>query len=256
MSEALSDVMNGRQRYYLDAMGIQVWALREDEPQRDKVQGERAKESVEQTSPDLEPSSNPVPVNIATLDWAALQQRVQGCTLCPELAASHCRTVFGRGNRDVDWLVIGETPSGSAHDESSEPFSEQALRLLNAMFAAIGLRREHAYLTTALKCLPPGNREPAAEEITACADYLQRQIELLQPRIILAAGHSAAQSVLSTDVPFETLRGKVHRLKSGVPVVVTCSLEALLRSMQDKRKAWTDLCLAHATLLAVNEPKV
>jgi DNA polymerase len=191
---------------------------------------------------------NLVPENdVAALDWPLLRERVAECRSCEELAASRTQTVFGVGNPNADWLVIGEAP-GAEEDRQGEPFVGRAGQLLNAMLAAVGLARERVYIANVLKCRPPNNRDPKAEEAAACRGFLQRQIALIQPRLILVVGRIAAQNLLDTDAPLGTLRGKVHRLESGVPVVVTYHPAYLLRSPQEKRKAWADLCLARATV--------
>jgi len=172
---------------------------------------------------------------------------VAECRSCEELAASRTQTVFGVGNPNADWLVIGEAP-GADEDRQGEPFVGRAGQLLNAMLAAVGLGREQVYIANVLKCRPPNNRDPKAEEAAACAGFLQRQIALIQPKLILVVGRIAAQNLLDTDAPIGTLRGRVHRLESGVPVVVTYHPAYLLRSPQEKRKAWADLCLARSVL--------
>jgi len=253
MSEVSPADMKEQQRQSLDLMGIQIWEQRTAVPAREKVQGVGEKESTGEVLSDLEPSSlNLEPEDHAALDWPALQQQVQDCTSCPELAASRTQTVFGVGNQDADWLVIGEAP-GADEDRQGEPFVGRAGQLLNAMLVAIGLRREQVYIANVLKCRPPNNRDPGQEEAEACAAYLEHQITLIQPKIILVVGRIAAQNLLHTDAPLGMLRGRVHRLANGVPVVVTYHPAYLLRSPQEKRKAWADLCLARTTLLSVME---
>ncbi len=251
--------MDELQRHYLSAMGIQVWERRspageEEQGERNKVQGERLKDEVEIKPAELEPCTlNLGPEDdIATLDWQQLRERVAGCQACDELVASRTQTVFGVGNQSADWLVIGEAP-GVDEDRQGEPFVGRAGQLLNAMLAATGLKREQVYIANILKCRPPNNRDPKPEEAAACSAFLQRQIALIQPKIILVVGRIAAQNLLHTDAPIGKLRGRVHWLENGVPVVVTYHPAYLLRSPQEKRKAWVDLCLARATLLAATE---
>jgi uracil-DNA glycosylase, family 4 len=184
--------------------------------------------------------------DIASLDWTALQQRVQHCTLCSELAASRTQTVFGVGDRQAQWLVIGEAP-GADEDAQGEPFVGRAGQLLNAMLQAIGLQREQVYIANVLKCRPPNNRDPKPDEAAHCEPYLQRQIALLQPQLILVVGRVAAQNLLKTDTPIGKLRGSVHRY-NDIPLVVTYHPAYLLRSPGEKRKAWDDLRLAVHTL--------
>lgn len=188
----------------------------------------------------------PQRADVSTLDWEALATRVSQCQLC-ELHASRTQTVFGVGNRRADWLVIGEAP-GKDEDEQGEPFVGRAGQLLNAMLKAVGLAREQVYIANILKCRPPNNRDPKVEEVVCCEAYLARQIELIQPRIILAVGRIAAQNLLKTETPIGKLRGQVHTLgETGIPVVATYHPAYLLRSPLEKRKAWSDLQLALAT---------
>ncbi|HEX9802177.1 MAG TPA: uracil-DNA glycosylase [Gammaproteobacteria bacterium] len=243
--------MDERQRHYLGVMGIQVWEQRAAVPAGEQGEGnkEQGTRLQEEKPGNLEPCTlNLVPENdVAALDWPLLRERVAECRSCEELAASRTQTVFGVGNPNADWLVIGEAP-GAEEDRQGEPFVGRAGQLLNAMLAAVGLARERVYIANVLKCRPPNNRDPKAEEAAACRGFLQRQIALIQPRLILVVGRIAAQNLLDTDAPLGTLRGKVHRLESGVPVVVTYHPAYLLRSPQEKRKAWADLCLARATV--------
>jgi DNA polymerase len=175
--------------------------------------------------------------------WAELEAMVSGCTLC-SLHESRTRTVFGSGKRDADWLVIGEAP-GADEDRQGEPFVGRAGLLLNEMLFAIGLQRDEVYICNILKCRPPGNRNPSAGEISACHPYLQRQIELVVPRLILAVGGIAANSLLGTDQKVGQLRGKVHFYGARkIPLVVTYHPAYLLRSPLEKGKVWRDLQLA------------
>jgi DNA polymerase len=182
-------------------------------------------------------------------EWEALRAEVAACTRCP-LHASRTQGVFGVGNPEADWLVIGEAP-GAEEDRQGEPFVGRAGQLLNAMLRAIGLPRESVYIANVLKSRPPGNRDPRPEEVAACLPYLMRQVALIEPRIILAVGRIAAQNLLGTDEPLGRLRGRVHRFgASGVPLVVTYHPAYLLRSPGEKRKAWEDLKFARETLRA------
>lgn len=236
--------MDARRLQYLAAMGIQAWELRA--PARDEIRDTGFEENL---------SSPPVPGSsylggaaneVASLDWTALQHRVQNCTLCAELAASRTQTVFGVGDTHAQWLVIGEAP-GADEDAQGEPFVGRAGQLLNAMLRAIGLGREQVYIANVLKCRPPGNRDPRPDEAANCEPYLQRQIALIEPRLILVVGRIAAQNLLKTDAPIGKLRGRVHRY-DDIPLVVTYHPAYLLRSPGEKRKAWDDLRLAVATL--------
>ncbi len=182
---------------------------------------------------------------IATMDWATLKTAVRECTACG-LRAGCTQTVFGVGDEGARWLVIGEAP-GAEEDKQGEPFVGRAGQLLNSMLAAIGLKREQVYIANVLKCRPPGNRDPSPAEAELCRPFLERQITLIKPSIILAVGRIAAQNLLHTDTTIGRLRGTVHRL-GGLPVVVTYHPAYLLRSPGEKRKAWTDLKLAVQTL--------
>jgi DNA polymerase len=180
---------------------------------------------------------------VSTLDWPELASRVAGCTRCV-LHETRTQTVFGTGNRKADWLIIGEAP-GADEDRQGEPFVGRAGQLLTAMLQAIGYSREDVYITNILKCRPPGNRDPLPAEVACCHDYLERQIELIGPKLILAVGRVAAHNLLQTDIPIGRLRGRVHRYgKAGIPLVVTYHPAYLLRSPLEKRKTWEDLRLA------------
>jgi DNA polymerase len=175
--------------------------------------------------------------------WDELQQRVAACTRCG-LAATRTQTVFGVGNRSAEWLVVGEAP-GAEEDQRGEPFVGRAGQLLNAMLRAIGLAREQVYIANMLKCRPPNNRDPLVGEVTECSPYLERQVALLKPKIMLVVGRIAAQNLLQTTVPLGRLRLKVHAYGAArVPMVVTYHPAYLLRTPLDKRKAWDDLQFA------------
>ena len=204
----------------------------------------------------------PRPTGIETMDWPQLEAAVAGCRACP-LWTGRTQTVFGVGSQRADWMVIGEAP-GENEDRQGQPFVGQAGKLLDNMLAAIGLSR-HAdpaddqaasevragatpaprgvYIANVLKCRPPRNRNPQPEEIAQCEPYLARQVALVRPRIILALGRFAVQSLLNTSEPIGRLRGRVHQYQ-GVPVIVTYHPAYLLRALPEKAKAWQDLCLA------------
>ena len=187
---------------------------------------------------------------LSSLDWPALRATVSQCTACA-LSQGRQQTVFGTGHPQARWLVVGEAP-GEQEDLSGEPFVGAAGQLLDRMLAALHLTRaedgphsldQRVYITNTLKCRPPRNRNPLAEESAQCQPFLVRQVELLQPRIILAMGRFAVQSLLQTDEPIGRLRGRVHSYQ-GRPLVVTYHPAYLLRNVLDKAKAWEDLCLA------------
>ena len=182
---------------------------------------------------------------IAALGWDALEQRVSQCTLCT-LCEKRTQTVFGVGDRNANWMLIGEAP-GENEDKQGEPFVGQAGKLLDNMLQALALQRDrNVFIANVLKCRPPGNRNPEPVEVERCAPYLQRQVALVQPKLIVAMGRFAAQSLLKTTASIASLRGRLHEYEN-VPVIVTYHPAYLLRSLPDKAKAWTDLCLAKAT---------
>jgi DNA polymerase len=175
--------------------------------------------------------------------WEAVAAEVAACTRC-QLHQCRNRTVFGVGDRHAQWLVVGEAP-GADEDQQGEPFVGRAGGLLNSMLRGIGLAREQVFIANVLKCRPPGNRDPKPEEVAQCLPYLERQIALLRPRIMLAVGRIAAQNLLATDTPIGKLRGQVHAFgQAQIPLVVTYHPAYLLRSPTEKRKAWEDLKFA------------
>ena len=181
----------------------------------------------------------------ALTSWDALREAVATCTRC-KLHLSRTQGVLGVGDPQADWLIVGEAP-GADEDAQGEPFVGQAGRLLDAMLAAIGLKRgDNVYIANVLKSRPPGNRNPEPDEVAACMPYLLQQIELLQPKIILALGRFAAQSLLNSKSSIASLRGQVQQFQ-GVPVVVSYHPAYLLRTPTDKARAWEDLCLARKT---------
>jgi uracil-DNA glycosylase len=175
-------------------------------------------------------------------DWPELKQRVRDCNAC-RLRAGCTQTVFGVGDEKADWLFVGEGP-GADEDAQGEPFVGQAGKLLDNMLVAIGLKRgKNVYIANIVKCRPPGNRTPAADEVAQCMPYLQRQIELIQPKMIVALGKVASNALLGRDATLAGLRGKVH-VYQGTKLVVTYHPAYLLRSPTEKAKAWQDLCFA------------
>jgi len=219
---------------YLEAMGISVWVPRAS-GFREQLQSSEA--LIDNAVPEASAS--------ATDNWDELQAEVASCTKC-SLCATRTQTVFGSGNKHADWMLVGEAP-GQHEDEQGQPFVGKAGFLLTEMLRAIGLAREEVFITNILKCRPPNNRDPLAGEVESCNDYLQRQQKLIQPKIILAVGRIAAQTLLKTDEPLARLRGKVHTF-NNTPVVVVYHPAYLLRSLPEKRKAWLDLQLAMHTV--------
>lgn len=232
----------------LRRMGIDVWVRREVSAASESagVAGSSA--------PEPEPSGAPEPASPAAahaqsegagrtagqMDWDELAATVAVCTHCP-LCESRTQTVFGVGRRDADILVVGEAP-GAEEDRRGEPFVGRAGQLLDSMLRALGYGREQVFIANILKCRPPRNRDPEPAEVEACRPYLERQIALVAPRVILAVGRVAAQNLLATDKPLRMLRQRLHTLEpQGIPVVVSYHPAYLLRSPADKAKAWDDL---------------
>jgi len=179
---------------------------------------------------------------IAALEWPSLAADIEACNACG-LCRTRNRSVPGVGDPHARWLLVGEAP-GAEEDARGEPFVGQAGKLLDNMLAALGVsRREGVYIANVLKCRPPGNRTPEPAEAEACRPYLERQIALIQPALIVALGKSAATLLLGTDATIASLRGRVHSWRS-TPLVVTYHPAYLLRNLPDKAKAWEDLLLA------------
>ena len=231
-------------RQYLDAMGISLWERRAPLP------------AVVADAPVVKLPETIAPIVIAapagaSPEWAALEAAVRGCTKCP-LHATRTQTVFGTGNRRAQWMFVGEAP-GADEDAQGEPFVGRAGQLLNAMIAALGLKREAVYIANVLKCRPPHNRDPQPGEVEQCEAHLIGQIELIQPKLIVALGRHAAHSLLKTDLALARLRGQRHHYRN-IPLVVTYHPAYLLRSPSDKRKAWEDLCRARAIAQEATTP--
>lgn len=254
-------MLDARRRAVLDAMGIALWRARSDGqvPGTGEVQEVYVDDPVDllaqvestRVLPDSETASGPRPVarpevppstlgSIESLDWGALREVVSTCRNCG-LHENRTQTVFGVGDQNARLMIIGEAP-GADEDRRGEPFVGRAGQLLNAMLEAIGLAREQVYIANIVKCRPPGNRDPHADEADACRAYLQRQIALIAPRLILAVGRVSAHNLLSTDKPVGRLRGSIHRIDPGdVPLIVTYHPAYLLRRPQEKAKSWQDL---------------
>ena len=190
----------------------------------------------------------------ATMDWPVLQSTVESCRAC-SLCENRRQTVFGLGHLRAQCMVVGEAP-GEQEDASGKPFVGDSGQLLDRMLRALGLSRDatepadaarQVFITNTVKCRPPRNRNPTAEELSACQPFLQRQVALVQPKVIIAMGAFAVRSLLGSDEPIGKLRGRLHSWR-GVPVVVTYHPAYLLRQPTDKARAWEDLCLAATCL--------
>lgn len=234
---------------YLQAMGITRWVKREPDPVSvDKVGVEKSEESLvsEQVKPgevELSVVQTPESHQADNLGWPELAQQVATCVAC-DLHATRKHAVFGEGSQQADWLIIGDAP-GTEEDLQGVPFLGQGGQLLTAMIEAMGLKRQEVYITNSLKCRPPESRDPDAEETMACHVFLKRQIELLQPKVILAVGRVAAHNLLESSEPMKTMRGQTFTYKdTGIPVVVTYHPAYLLRAPSNKAKAWQDLKMA------------
>ncbi len=240
----------------LAAMGITEWRRRsspaapggEGAAPRPVIQP-AVQDPVEPVATDDAPAAPDVhaPPPAARVSLEALEQEVARCTKCV-LAGGRTHTVFGTGNGHADWMIIGEAP-GAEEDRQGLPFVGRAGQLLNAMIAALGMRREDVYIANVLKCRPPNNRDPLGDEVARCSPYLREQIRHVRPKIILALGRFAAQALLESTAPISRLRGKPHRYgEFDTPLVVSYHPAYLLRSPLEKRKAWQDLQLARRTL--------
>jgi len=247
--------MNLNRFELLDEMGLSPqWTLREPASVR---RGEKKPAPEIKATPLEERPSAPAPTpdaerapQIAQMGWDELHQSIAACRACA-LCAQRKQAVPGVGDRNADWLFIGEGP-GAEEDERGEPFVGQAGKLLDAMLAAVDLKRgEDVYIANAVKCRPPGNRTPEAPEMAACLPYLKRQIALIQPKLIVLLGRAAAHSVLGVETSLSSLRGKPLTFgneEQTVPVVVTYHPAYLLRTLPDKSKAWEDLCRARTLM--------
>ena len=246
--------LDERQRAMLAEMGVRVFAplpreagalppaaQRASSVQAPVVPPVRAREGVapqHAAAAPLEPRAG----GIDLMPWDELANAVAACRACKLCAGRH-NTVFGVGDRQAEWMIVGEAP-GEKEDLRGEPFVGPAGQLLDNMLKALGLDRHHkVYIANVLKCRPPGNRNPQPEEVAQCEPFLRRQVQLLRPKIIVALGRFAVQSLLGTTEPIGKLRGRAHQYL-GVPVVVTYHPAYLLRNLPDKAKAWADLCLA------------
>ena len=245
-------------RAHLDAIGIPVWvrrglrrAARQDEPSPASA----APAATVATAADTSPIATAALAGASSGTLASIDAQVRECRKC-DLHRTRTRTVFGVGRPDADCMFIGEAP-GAEEDARGEPFVGRAGKLLDAMLAAIGRKRGDVYIANIVKCRPPRNRDPHTDEIAACSGYLRRQIAAVSPRLLVAAGRVAAQSLLATTKPIGQLRGRTYRFgEDRLPVIVMYHPAYFLRSPLEKRKGWDDLVRLRAMLSdnAANEP--
>ena len=251
--------LDDRQRAMLAEMGVRVWM-----PQTERAAPALASVATQTAAPptaqqvpastSVHPVSNApqmlsvpivdisqLPEGIASMDWAQLQSAVASCTGCG-LSQSRQQAILGEGLASADWMIVGDAP-GEEEDQAARSFAGAAGQLLDNMLKALSLTREQVYLTHALKCRTPFGRNASQVEVSHCATYLARQVELVQPKVILAMGRTAALALLQSAEPLGKLRSQVQSFK-GVPVVVTYPPAYLLRNQADKAKAWADLCVA------------
>lgn len=220
--------------YYLNQLGIQQWQLCTQSS--DECAEEPLIIPIEETS-----------FSINDMDWDTLRQAVADCRKC-QLCEGRTQTVFGVGDRQAKLMVVGEAP-GYHEDQQGEPFVGRAGQLLTAILHAFHLQREQIYIANVLKCRPPNNRDPAIEEVVKCTPYLERQVELLNPNLIIAVGRYAAHFLLETNISLSRLRGKIHQFRqTTIPLIVSYHPAYLLRNPADKRKAFEDWRLALSIL--------
>ena len=248
--------MSSRRELFLEEMGLTpLWRLNTGKSGGAEARNVPAADRADiaaPAAPQFASGADDRAARIGRMDWLDLKAAVSACTACG-LRKTCTQTMFGVGDGQADWLLVGEAP-GAEEDARGEPFVGQAGRLLDAMLAGIGLKRgEDVYIANVLKCRPPGNRNPEAPEVAQCSPFLLRQVELIRPRLILAMGRFACQTLLETDASIASLRGRVHRYQ-GVPLIVTYHPAYLLRSLADKAKAWEDLCFARRTMADLRQP--
>jgi len=245
-----------RQAAMLHEMGIRLWQPPSPGPGSAVQQAPETAAAVEVIEPRPIAAATPALGDLASLGWDELREAVVACTACG-LCKGRRQTVFGVGHQRAQWMIVGEAP-GEQEDIQGEPFVGKSGQLLDNMLRAIGLGRaqpqgvdadaaaaRQVYIANTIKCRPPGNRNPEPEELARCEPFLIRQLQLVQPKIILAMGRFAVQSLLRSSEPIGRLRGRVHQYQ-GVPLIVTYHPAYLLRNPEEKAKAWDDLCLAVA----------
>ncbi len=237
----------GCRQQYLDALGIVSWVRRGDKGGGADAGADEASLETPPAAANPAPAATETPSPAPVSAWEALEAAVAGCQAC-ELHRSRTHTVFGVGDRNARLMIIGEAP-GAEEDRQGEPFVGRAGQLLNAMLRAIGLERGQVFIANILKCRPPGNRNPAPDEVAACAHFLRQQVALVRPQVILAVGGVAAHNLLQTDDSVGRLRQRVHAYgENRIPLLVTYHPAYLLRRPEEKAKAWQDLQQLHGLL--------
>lgn len=212
--------MEPRQQYYLNSMGITLW-------QDKHAQLQPVKKS-------------PAPKKPDELSWSELEQTIRQCQLC-NLCHSRTQTVFGVGDPNADLMFIGEAP-GANEDRQGKPFVGRAGYLLDQMLAAFDMHRDQVFIANVLKCRPPQNRDPSAEEISQCTPYLEQQVKLIKPKLLIALGRIPASYLLGIKTPLWQMRGQRYEFgEDKIPLVVTYHPAYLLRTPRDKGKAFRDL---------------
>jgi uracil-DNA glycosylase family 4 len=240
-----------RRRKYLSALGVDAWRSRNAPPAGTAQVPAQAPKVVPLAAVrEAAPAYPAAPAVAVPADWAGLRAMVKDCTRC-KLCGTRTQTVFGVGAENAPLMVVGEGP-GADEDAQGEPFVGRAGKLLDEMLKAIGRsRRDNVFIANVVKCRPPGNRDPESDEVEACRPYLDRQIELVKPRLIVALGRIAAQRLLSTDAPLSKLRGPLYHYGEGkTPLFITYHPAYLLRSPREKAKSWEDLKKVHRFLVA------
>ena len=238
--------LDERQRAMLAEMGVRVW-MPKTAPAVPPVAKEVAASPLKDISAAPPLLSVPIvdvtnlPTGIANMDWPQLQSAVTACTSCG-LSQYRQQAILGDGLVSANWMIVGDAP-GEEEDQNGRSFAGPAGQLLDNMLKALSLTRDDVYLTHALKCRTPSGRNASQLEVSHCANYLSRQVALVQPKVILAMGRTAALALLQSAEPLGKLRSQVQSFQ-GVPVVVTYPPAYLLRNQADKAKAWADLCLA------------
>jgi DNA polymerase len=224
-----------------------IWRVREQEPLcevREEPVVDHVKNQLSSQATKTAAIAPTVTVN--GLDWPNLSKQVAECSACA-LCQQRKQAVLGVGDQQADWLFVGEGP-GAEEDVQGEPFVGQAGKLLDNMLAALDLKRDSkVYIANAVKCRPPGNRTPENAEMAACRPYLERQIALIKPKIIVLLGKAAVHSVLHEDKTLASMRGQRFEYQ-GIPTIVTYHPAYLLRNLPEKTKAWEDLLLARRFL--------